>query len=126
MSGIADAVAVEKYPDYTKEPCALLLQTNRSGVPIHVVWKTAEGHDRPVALVTAYRPYPGRGVNLSRGSRNDETAEETETFGGYRSRNRFVGAWVRPSRLRNDGEIGRYNSDEVAMTLQRGGGGERS
>lgn len=60
LGGIAEAVIVEEYPDYAKGPCILLLQRDRSGDPIHVVWGIPKGHDSPVVLVTAYRPEPGR------------------------------------------------------------------
>jgi len=60
LSGIVDAVVVEKYPNYPKGPCVLYLQKDKTGVPIHVVWGIPKGHDRPVVLVTAYRPEPER------------------------------------------------------------------
>jgi hypothetical protein len=60
LSGIEDAVIVEEYLDYPKGPCVLLLQKDQTGAPIHVVWGIPKGTDRPVVLVTAYRPDQGR------------------------------------------------------------------
>ncbi len=60
LNGIQEAVIVEEYPDYPKGPCALLLQKDRMGAPIHVVWGILKGYSKPVVLVTAYRPDPGR------------------------------------------------------------------
>lgn len=60
LGGIHDSVVVEEYPNYPKEPCVLLLQKDQTGAPIHVVWGIPKGHDKPVILVTAYRPDPGR------------------------------------------------------------------
>ncbi|WP_369075152.1 DUF4258 domain-containing protein [Thiohalocapsa halophila] len=60
LGGVADAVVVEEYPNYRKGPCVLLLQKDGGGDPIHVVWGIPEHHDRPVVLVTAYRPDPQR------------------------------------------------------------------
>ena len=50
----------------------------RAGEPIHVVWGIPKGHDKPVVLVTAYRPDPGGGIKRLRGGGNDETAKEVK------------------------------------------------
>lgn len=60
MSGILEAVLVEKYPNYPKGPCALFLQKVKTGEPIHVVWGIPKGHDKPAVLITAYYPDPSR------------------------------------------------------------------
>ena len=60
MRGIVDAAVVEEYLNYPKGPCVLLLQKDKSGLPIHVVWGIPKGHDEPAVLVTAYRPDPER------------------------------------------------------------------
>lgn len=61
LAGIPEAVVVEEYPDYPKGPsCALLLQKDRSGQPVHMVWDIPKGYDKPAVLVTAYRPDSGR------------------------------------------------------------------
>ena len=60
LGGVLEAVVVEEYPSYPKGPCVLLLQKDREGKPVHAVWGIPKGHDRPVALVTAYRPNPER------------------------------------------------------------------
>ena len=56
VDGIPDAKLVEDYPDYTKGPCVLVLQTGRDGNAIHFVWGIPKGESAPAVLVTAYRP----------------------------------------------------------------------
>lgn len=60
LDGITEAILVEEYPDFPKGPCVLLLQKDRTGTPIHVVWGIPKGHDKPVVLITAYRPDSAR------------------------------------------------------------------
>ncbi|MEW6077479.1 MAG: DUF4258 domain-containing protein [Thermodesulfobacteriota bacterium] len=56
ISGVPEAVVVEEYSDYSKGPCVLLLQRDRMGSAIHVVWGIPKGYNKPAVLVTAYRP----------------------------------------------------------------------
>lgn len=58
LGSIADAVVVEDYPDYPKGPCVLLLQKDRGGQAMHVVWGIPKGKSSPAVLITAYRPDP--------------------------------------------------------------------
>jgi hypothetical protein len=60
VSGVTAGTVIEEYPDYPKGPCALFLQQDSKGGPVHVVWGIPKGYDEPVVLVTAYRPDPKR------------------------------------------------------------------
>ncbi|MCX5646731.1 MAG: DUF4258 domain-containing protein [Phycisphaerae bacterium] len=60
VESVAAAAVVEEYPDYPKGPCVLVLQKDRGGAPIHVVWGIPKNELSPAVLVTAYRPDPSR------------------------------------------------------------------
>lgn len=58
LASVSGATVVEDYPNYGKGPCAFVLQTDRYGNPVHVVWGIPKGKSSPAVLVTAYRPDP--------------------------------------------------------------------
>ena len=58
VAGLATAVVVEDYPDFSKGPCVLALEYDQSNQPMHIVWGIPAGQDSPAVLVTAYRPDP--------------------------------------------------------------------
>ena len=60
LAGVTDALIIEEYLNYPKGPCVLLLQKDRIGNAVHAVWGIPKGHEKPVVLVTAYRPDPAR------------------------------------------------------------------
>jgi hypothetical protein len=58
IEGLAQAKIVEEYPEYFKGPAILLLQWDREGEPVHILWGVPKGRRQPAVLVTAYRPKP--------------------------------------------------------------------
>ena len=60
IDGVGAGVVVEDYPSYPKGPCTLVLQQDRGGDAIHVVWGIPSGQTSPAVLITAYRPDPAR------------------------------------------------------------------
>jgi hypothetical protein len=60
LDGIDAAILVEDYPESRKEPSVLVLQYDRNGHPVHVMWGVPKGAGTPAILVTAYRPAPER------------------------------------------------------------------
>jgi hypothetical protein len=58
LAGIESAVVVEDYPGSRKEPSVLVLQRDRDGLPVHVMWGVPKIKGTPAVLVTAYRPTP--------------------------------------------------------------------
>ena len=60
VPNVSNSRLVEDYPDFPKGPCVLVLQMDREGNPIHVVWGIPSGQTSPAVVVTAYRPDPKR------------------------------------------------------------------
>jgi hypothetical protein len=60
LAGVNSAVVVEEYPDSRKEPAVLVLQRDRNGLPVHVMWGVPKIKGTPAVLVAAYRPTPER------------------------------------------------------------------
>lgn len=60
VSDVSNGRLLEDYPDFPKGPCVLVLQKDRNGNPMHVVWGIPIGQVSPAVVVTAYRPDPKR------------------------------------------------------------------
>ncbi|MDP1713908.1 MAG: DUF4258 domain-containing protein [Anaerolineales bacterium] len=60
LADVLAAIIVEDYPDYAKGSCVLVLQKDRQGKPIHILWGIPKNAIFPAVLVTAYRPDPAR------------------------------------------------------------------
>jgi len=60
IEGVAKATVIEDYPTFRKGRAVLVLQFDRDGRPIHVVWGIRKGFTSPAVVVTAYRPNPVR------------------------------------------------------------------
>jgi len=60
LAGAKNSIIIEEYSEYSKGPCVLTLQQDRSERPVHVVWGIPKGNSKPVVLVTACRPDPER------------------------------------------------------------------
>jgi len=52
VAGVQEAVVVEEYPNYPKGPSVLLLQKDRAGDPIHVVWGIPRGFDGSITRLS--------------------------------------------------------------------------
>jgi len=58
VGSVDQAALVEDYPVSRKEPSVLVLQQDRDGRPVHVMWGIPKEMGTPAVLVTAYRPRP--------------------------------------------------------------------
>ena len=56
LASVANGKVVEDYPEYSKGPCVLVLQKDKKGSPMHIVWGIPKNAAAPAVLVTAYKP----------------------------------------------------------------------
>ena len=61
--GLDAAIVIEEYPDAFKGPSVLVLQHDRHGKPLHVLWGIPKNAAGPATIITAYRPNPARWSN---------------------------------------------------------------
>jgi hypothetical protein len=60
IGNVEFAVAIEAYPDAVRGPSVLVLQRDRSGEPLHILWGMPKGQEGIAVLIAAYRPDPAR------------------------------------------------------------------
>jgi Domain of unknown function (DUF4258) len=60
IEGADLAAIVEVYPDAERGPSVLVLQRDRNGEPLHILWGMPKGQEAMAVLITAYRPDPAR------------------------------------------------------------------
>jgi hypothetical protein len=60
LTGLSTGIVVEDYPDAGRGPCALVLQRDTAGRPVHVLWGLHKTDLTRAVLITAYRPDPDR------------------------------------------------------------------
>jgi hypothetical protein len=63
IAGVESGQVIENYPKYPKGPCVLVLQEDKDGHPIHVVWGVPIITLTPAVLITAYRPNPEKWID---------------------------------------------------------------
>ena len=56
IASVNNGKVVEDYPEYPKGTCVLVLQKDKEGNPMHVVWGIPKNASSPAVLVTAYKP----------------------------------------------------------------------
>ncbi len=56
IASVNNGKVVENYPEYPKGLCVLVLQKDKEGNPMHVVWGIPKNASSPAVLVTAYKP----------------------------------------------------------------------
>jgi hypothetical protein len=60
LTRVSEGKVIEEYPTYYRGPCVLVLQRDREGRPVHVVWGIPSQAAAPAVVVTAYRPDASR------------------------------------------------------------------
>jgi hypothetical protein len=60
LTRLGDTEEIEEYPDFPRGPCVLVLQYDKMGEPIHVLWGIPAGFSEPAVVVTVYRPETDR------------------------------------------------------------------
>jgi len=78
LGSVEDAVVVEEYPKFAKGRCVLLLQKDRTGKPIHVVWGIPKVVTDPRFWSLPIARTRRAGTRHSRGDGNDDTAKEVK------------------------------------------------